>query len=385
MPHCSLEGDYSCERPKVRYAEGGRLFKLSFSRSQAAEWNGEQFVTFDRKRGKCHGFSFGSRRRMLDRLNTVSCAAENPEMVTLTLPDEMFDDCVSGFAQKAKGWLDAWVKRLRRVCPSACGFWRIEWKARKSGLHEGKLFPHFHTLIWGLPVRGVWGKYRKDGSQCEEAFVLVEDRQGEFVALLGEAGGVRRAASFEEARVLFGGLRPVEDGELKFFDTDGYYGVGLSSSVWRWQNAWLKLSLVERGKVPPLMSFRDWCMLSWYHVVDSHNLKHFTAGVTVERVRSFAGVAYCAKAYLSKVDAESFLSEVEFGRSWGIFNRASMPWAKIIELDLSEDAGVRLRRVARRYLEHRLGRRVKRTYGVTLYCDTVQWSRLLEHPPDTPF
>jgi hypothetical protein len=96
-------------------------------------------------------------------------------------------------------------------------------------------------------------------------------------------------------------------------------------------------------------------------------------------------VAYCAKAYLSKVDAESFLSEVEFGRSWGIFNRALMPWAKIIEMDLSPDAGVRLRRVARRYLEHRLGRRVKRPYGVTLYCNTSQWCRLLAPPPDTPF
>jgi hypothetical protein len=62
-----------------------------------------------------------------------------------------------------------------------------------------------------------------------------------------------------------------------------------------------------------------------------------------------------------------------------------MPWAKIVELDLSPEQGVRLRRIARRYLEHRLSRRVKRSYGVTLYCETVQWSRLLTRPPDIPF
>jgi hypothetical protein len=385
MPHCGLEGDYSCEQPKIRYAEGGRLFKLSFARSPAAEWNGEQFVGHDvGRRGKCRGFSFGSRRRMLDRLNSVSCAAENPEMVTLTLPDEMFDDCVTRFAQSAKSWLDAWLKRLKRVCPSACGFWRIEWKARLSGLHEGKLFPHFHLLVWGLPVRPVWGHYSRDGKQWEESFVLVEDKQGEFLHMMQESCGVHRAVDMEAAVAAYLQMKPVE-GETGFYDSEGYYGIGKASKINRWEKVRMRHDAVERKLMPPQMSFRDWCALSWYHVVDSHNIKHFSAGVTVERVRSFAGVAYCAKAYLSKLDAEAFLSEIEFGRSWGIFNRTLMPWAKIIEMDLSADAGIRLRRVARRYLEHRLGRRVKRPYGVTLYCNTSQWSRLLARPPDTPF
>lgn len=383
-----MRDDFSTESPKVRYAEGGRLFKLSFGRSPAADWNGEQFVKRDHgKRGKCRGFSFGSRRRMLDRINTVSCAAETPVMVTLTLPDESFDDSVPSFAKKSKAWLDAWLKRLRRVCPSACGFWRIEWKGRKSGLHEGKLFPHFHLLVWGLPVRDAWGCYDKTGRQMEETFVLVEDRQGEFVQLLQTVAGIGHASDMETAAVCERGLRQADKGETRFYDSDGYYGVCRNGQYHRFQNAKLMRTVIEKQILPlsPLMSFRDWCMLSWYHVVDSHNLKHFEAGVRVERTRSFAGVAYAAKAYLSKVDAEFFLSEVEFGRSWGVFNRALMPWAKIVEMDLSAYDGVRIRRIARRYLEHRLGRRVKRPYGVTLYCDTAQWSRLLTRPPDTPF
>lgn len=392
MPHCNLEGDYSCQQPKVRYAEGGRLFKLSFGRSPAADWNGEQFVSYDKKRrGKCRGYSFGSRRRMLDRLNSVSCAAEFPEMVSLTLPDESFNDSVTEFSKQAKNWLDAWLKRLRRVCPSACAFWRIEWKARKTGLWVGKLFPHFHLLIWGLPVRDFYGGFNKDGTVIEESFVLVEDVQGEFIEVLKQAIGMKRVAGGLDAALIAENTLPLpgRDQELRrYCDSNGYYGVAKKGQIRRFRRARIMEASRASGfldEVQKWMVFRDWCALSWYHVVDSHNLKHFEAGVTVERVRSFAGVAYCAKAYLSKVDAESFLSEVEFGRSWGIFNRKFMPWAKIVEMDLSPDAGIRLRRVARRYLEHRLGRRVKRPYGVTLYCDTSQWCRLLAPPPDTPF
>ena len=132
------------------------------------------------------------------------------------------------------------------------------------------------------------------------------------------------------------------------------------------------------------MSLQDWASLAWYHVVDSHNMDHAQAGVRVERVRSWGGVMSYAAKYLSKLDAE-FMSEIEWGRSWGIFNRAFMPWARMLELNLDGDVGVRLRRVARHYLERRLGRRVNASYGITLYCDTAQFRRLFDAAPLVPF
>jgi hypothetical protein len=220
----------------------------------------------------------------------------------------------------------------------------------------------------------------------EESFVLVEDSQGEFVALLQEALDIHRVAGGLDAALLCEQkLRVPEKGKIRWCNDRGYYGVVKACSIRHFQRSYLVPEIVKAAGEKPWMSLRDWCALSWYHVVDSHDLKHFQAGVTVERVESVAGVSYCAKAYLSKVDAESVLSEIEFGRSWGIFNRVLVPWAKIIEMDLSPCDGVRIRRIARHYLEHRLGRRVKRPYGVTLYCDTSQWSRLLAVPPDTPF
>src|ERR1035441_7085602 len=114
MAHCSGEHDYSCENPRLVMADGGRYFSVKFQRSPGMEWNQEQFFKHERaKRGACKGFTFGSRRRMLDRLNQVSSSADLPTFITFTLPDNSFNDSVTEFAKTAKVCLDSLVKRLR--------------------------------------------------------------------------------------------------------------------------------------------------------------------------------------------------------------------------------------------------------------------------------
>lgn len=358
VPHCNEKGDWSASAPKVLYSEGGRYLKLSFARSQAMEWNQEHFYKHDResRRGKCKGFSFSSRRRMLDRLNQVSVACEHPDFITLTLPDDTFEDSVSAFAKTAKLHLDVLLKRLHRACPSACGFWRIEWKARKSGLYEGKLFPHFHLLVWGIPSRELGEE------KTLESFVPVRDAQQQFAGLCGE---VLKEHCFDS------------------WGAANKFSHRLAIHEYR-TGDWGRV--VEReGLANSYMSFFDWVSTAWYHVVGTGNLDHFLAGCRVEKIRTWGGVlSYCAK-YMSKADSENFMSDVPVGRSWGIFNRSLMPWAKMIELDLDDDVGNRVRRIARRYLEHRLGKRVQRHYGLTLYCDTAKFAPLFARPPDIPF
>jgi hypothetical protein len=241
-------------------------------------------------------------------------------------------------------------------------------------------------LIWGLaerqlPEREVWDRVTGqllDVQEQYEAFVNMADSQltlelvntlaacpmdetAQVVARIGASGGL---GSFE-----FSGSRKYVDRCVE------------------------RVCLLAVEKVDPShplaekahkMVFCDWASLAWYHVVDSHNVEHLKAGVRVERVRTWGGVmSYCAK-YMAKEDC-NFLSDVAFGRSWGIFNRQFMPWAKIVELDLDAGTGVRLRRVARRYLEHRFGRRVPASYGITLYCDVQNFRRLWEHAPPDPF
>lgn len=296
---------------------------------------------------------------MLDRLNQVSCAADLPDFVTLTLPDDCFEDNVSKAADTAKLLLSTLFKRIHRACPSASGFWRIEWKARKSGLHMGKLFPHFHLLLWGLPQRSILGF---DEKERWESFVPVRDAQLQFAGLSEEL--------------------------LKshVFDSPGQGSRFVNRHILnrsRFEDA--EFITAKRGVEHTFMTFFDWVSAAWYHVVGTGNVSHFFAGCRVEKIRTWGGVlSYCAK-YMSKADSENFLSDVPTGRNWGIFNRAFMPWAKMIDLPLDDHAGVRIRRVMRRYLEHKTGRRVQRHFGMTLYCDPTQFLRVLAREPDSPF
>jgi hypothetical protein len=385
IAHCSLLGDYSNEQPRLRFADGGRLLKLSFSQSPAAQWNGEMFGGRGGVRGRCMGFSAGSRRRLLDRLNTVSKAAELPQFLTLTLPDDVFNDDAAEFAKQAKHWLDNFLKRLDRVCSGACGFWRIEWQSRKSGIHEGKLVPHFHLLVWGLPVRSLGDRLIEDSETgqvvgveqdyYQEAYVDVQDLQLSLSLL----DLFQRASPAE--------LKPGEMSVDGIVVGGGKYRfAGSTKFVGRCQRIHDAVLMEQHGIADKAskMSLQDWASLAWYNVVDSHNLDHLKAGVRVERVRTWGGVmSYCAK-YLAKCDAH-FLSDVAFGRSWGIFNRAAVPWARLVDIDLDGEVGVRVRRVMRRYLERRFGRKVRAPYGLTLYCDTAQWLRLCTRPPIDPF
>lgn len=194
------EHDYSNRGGRVQFAVNGRYLRMRFKPSQADEWNQEMFWRPSTTRGICKGFSRASRRTFLDKLNQVDNQAPLPYFVTLTFPDECFLDSVTEFAKVAKRHLDVWFKRLHRVAPEAAAFWKLEWKARKSGSHLGKLFPHFHLLIWGLEEREFvvspsFAVVLVDGRRVRvpvpsfidrEAFVRSEDYQGEFRELLCE-------------------------------------------------------------------------------------------------------------------------------------------------------------------------------------------------------
>jgi hypothetical protein len=273
--------------------------------------------------------------------------------------------------------MDTFTKRLLRVCPSAAGFWRIEWQSRKSGRYEGKLFPHFHLLVWGLPERPLSGFVRSslpsdrfgDASSPMQSYVNVRDNQlqWDLVKTLGTA------PHGEECQARF---TTEHNGQvLEFAGKYRLMNLKLAESADK------SIAEPHYGK----MAFQDWASLAWYHVVASGNTDHLSAGLRVERVRTWGGVmSYCAK-YMAKTDS-GFLSDVQFGRSWGIFNRASVPWARLVQIDLEPEVGNRLRRIARRYMERKRSRRVPSPYGLTLYCDVSSWSRLwLQGVPPDPF
>jgi hypothetical protein len=103
------------------------------------------------KRGNINGFSRKSRKRMLEKLGELE-KTNLPFFVTLTYPDEFFDDRLNMALIKRKH-LDRLRLAMKRKYPGHGSIWRMEFMSRKSGIYPGEIFPHFHLLVWGISDR----------------------------------------------------------------------------------------------------------------------------------------------------------------------------------------------------------------------------------------
>jgi len=100
------------------------------------------------KRGQISGFSDASRRRMMRKIAKME-RAKKPLWFDLTYPDEFYQDRYDGRKLKEEH-LKKFYQRLEYLYPEVGLIWKLEYQSRKSGLHVGKFFPHFHMLVWGL-------------------------------------------------------------------------------------------------------------------------------------------------------------------------------------------------------------------------------------------
>jgi hypothetical protein len=97
------------------------------------------------KRGFVTHFSDASRRRMMDTLAKMDYS-QVPLWLDLTYPDQFPVSC-----EIWKRDLEAFFKRLKRRFRASSAIWKLEFQTRKSGENKGKLAPHFHLLLWGVP------------------------------------------------------------------------------------------------------------------------------------------------------------------------------------------------------------------------------------------
>lgn len=98
----------------------------------------------DWKRGKVQTFSLSSRRRLMSWLNALKPEVK-PMFTTLTYPDTYLK------TSTPKAWkrdLKAFEDRFRRAYPEGAFLWRLEVVDRKSGVHVGAIYPHFHLLVF---------------------------------------------------------------------------------------------------------------------------------------------------------------------------------------------------------------------------------------------
>jgi len=134
------DGQFLAPKPKIRIYRGASLVSCELGKPR-----GQKGKRHDWRRGQITGFSKQSRRRVLRLVSTLRRTVA-PVFVTLTYPDL--------FPADPRTWkiqLDNLFKRLVRSWPGAVVIWRMEAKPRQTGVNTGKIAPHFHLLVYGVP------------------------------------------------------------------------------------------------------------------------------------------------------------------------------------------------------------------------------------------
>jgi hypothetical protein len=263
-------------------------------------------------RGEITEFSAASRRRMLEVMAKVQQAAV-PFFITLTYPNEF-----PLYRQDYKRHLETFFDRLQRRWPGAAVIWKLEFKERKSGQNKGKIAPHYHLFVYGVP----WAFDYK--SETGASFRLHCERRGDEQCV-----------------------------EFDVNAEDGGYQSKVQGRVFDWEKEAgeerFKAALERDPGLVNVDGFRDWVARHWYDVVVSKAISHFRAGTRVEKLRTAkASFAYAAKRYVAKKEEMPELQQKP-GRFWGVVGRKNLPFGKREVREVSAKAAAQLRRFMRRY------------------------------------
>lgn len=117
--------------PFVEWASGAGLLKVSQGIPGTPPVGG--------KRGKITGFSFASRRRLMQTIARIRFDAPLPMFVTLTYPNKFPTPLES------KKHIDRFLKRLHRKFSGVGGVCKLEPQQRGA--------PHYHMLVYGVPFQ----------------------------------------------------------------------------------------------------------------------------------------------------------------------------------------------------------------------------------------
>lgn len=301
------------------------------------------------ERGEIEEFSAAARRRMLVCLAKVDDGAA-PFMVGLTYPDEF--DRYAWDGEQVKRHIDTISKRFARRFPDGCLMWKLEFQARKSGVNKGKIAPHIHAFVWGVPWGFEWKAMRTDQVRLRRRMVGPVIIWDEDILAGGE--WVEGRSALVDEREGWGGIR-----------------------------------VQAHGKCPSVVngdSIANWFARNWYDVVGSGDVRHYRAGTSVQRLGSKRGAfAYAAKKYVAKTG--ECVWSAKPGRFWGIVGRKNLPLGRRDVLELTNAQALKLRRVMRRYrmatcpkekrAKMRKGQLFSRDFTVKLFAGVEFWMERL--------
>jgi len=334
------------------------------------------------KRGIITRFSGASRRRLMRALAKTKRTLL-PVFVTLTYPDNF-----PGDPNVWKLHLKAWLKRLKREHPKAAGFWKLELKPRQSGENAGRVAPHFHLLLWGLPLSWNGDDHAREiqvGWMLFNGCGELNEMTQKSVEVFRDGVLVRKTDIACVSAFWTNGVESLEGKPEVIFESISV--PDKQGHVWRKVERWVRDERIKFGGEvkrvkglmgePIMVDLRAWLSWNWYEVVGSNDPRHLRAGTNVEAIRSREGVMYYASKYVCKLDTESADG---CGRFWGIHNRTEIPWAEIERVPVDGKQALRLMRIARRYIwtqqrqrEHPKKIRWRGGCGMSFFCDATAW------------
>jgi hypothetical protein len=273
-----------------------------------------------------------------------------PFMAGLTYPDEF--DRYAWDGQQVKRHIDTMSKRFARRFPGGCLMWKLEFQPRKSGVNKGKIAPHIHAFVWGVPWGFEWKTMRTEQVRLRRRMV---------------------------------GLVVVWDEDVL---AGGEWVEGHSALVDE-REEWCDIRVEPHGKCPSVVngdSIANWFARNWYDVVGSGEVKHYRAGTSVQTLGSKRGAfAYAAKKYVAKTG--ECVWSAKPGRFWGIVGRKNLPLGRRDVLELTNGQALKLRRVMRRYrmatcpkekrAKMRKGQLFSRDFTVKLFAGVEFWMERL--------
>jgi hypothetical protein len=367
---------HSCT-PSARIFKGGSLIEIkSGDRCQQPEQL--QGV----KRGVIKAFSHKSRRKLM-RLLGQTKREELPIFVTLTYPDDKAETTI----EEQRDVLRSWWQRVEREHPGAGAIWKREWKQRKSGNNLGKVVPHFHFLIWGMPME--WESRRGMEYTLEFAFATASHLRHEWRLKR------RTETTSDGVRTVTPAWETAPADGLRVYETKRFRSGMALEIVEEWERTatdelatlMKKVKTTLAGNLRSVVQAKTWVAITWEACVGSDDPRHLQAGTRVEAIRSRAGVMHYASKYIAKVDEEATDRE-SIGRCWGVMGRQNIPWCENVEFELSEDQRRRLLRISRRYVAAQMRQRGKRfklrpsVRGWSFFAASPEsWVANIEHMP----
>lgn len=218
-----------------------------------------------KKRGVVRGFSHQARIRMLQMISKIDWEkVPDGLFVTLTVPDECWPMTRSARNIARAGFM-RYVEAFHGNHVPA--IWRIEWKARKTGKYRGKLLPHFHLVIFGVPyihhsmIRGWWRSLLKAESALATDVQSLKGKQhhavyvAKYAAKIADSSSLDSLAYLSSAGRHWGVHRPrlMPFHETEIFDgfTDKQIDQikALGREAFAWYGEYAELGFTMFGKV----------------------------------------------------------------------------------------------------------------------------------------